>query len=234
MLLLTDSGLCTVWVVRECQCEDFIRHLPTIPCKSHVVLLVNRFEFGMKTTNHCILESLRLNLCPILNLVRWDILHIVCFVIRGPSVCAVSTYRLHQLVVLVRNGILRCLLRYAVNLCIYSLAFRLVSGCTIDLEQTLNLIKQRLLSLVVLSSELVSTLEHQMLKVVRQTCRLGRVILRAYTHGNHRLQTRLLLVYRHIDLQSVFECIYAGSGLIALYALVAITARNGNHRNYNC
>ena len=177
MLLLADGGLRTIRVVRECQLQEFVRYLPTVVCESHIVLLVDGLELGVEATNHSICETLRLHLCPVLNLIRWDILHIVCLVERSPRIGAIRTYCLHQLVVLVRNSILGCLLRYAVNLGVDGLALHLVGGCSVDFEQTLNLVEQRLLGLVVLCAELVGTLEHQMLEVVCQARSLGWVIL---------------------------------------------------------
>ena len=230
MLLLAESGLCAVWVVRECQLKEFVRHLPAVASKTHIILLVYGLKLGVEATNYSICKSLRLNLRPVLNLIRRDILHVVCFVKRRPGVCAVSSDCLHQLVVLVRYSILRSLLRYAVNLCVDGLALRLIGGCAIDLEQTLNLVEQWLLRLVVLCSKLVGTFEHQMLEVVRQTCSLGWVVLRTYTHRNHSLQAWLLLVHRHINLQSVVEGVDACCSLIALDRLVTVATRYCKHR----
>ena len=69
VLLLTDSGLCAVRVVRENSGEKIIKNLFAVACKSHIVLLIDGFQLGVEATNYSICKSLRLNLCPILNLI---------------------------------------------------------------------------------------------------------------------------------------------------------------------
>ncbi len=111
-------------------------------------------------------------------------------------------------------------------------ALGLVGGLTIDLEETLNLIQKGLLGSVVRSTELLRTLEHQVLEVVRQTGGLGGVVLTAHLHGNGGLKTRGLLVYTHVDLQAVVQSVDAGLHGVARngFVLVFATSR-GQHRN---
>ena len=61
-----------------------------------------------------------------------------------------------------------------------------------------------------------------MLKVVSKTCSLCRVVLTTHTHRDNGLNSRLLLIYREIDLQSVVKRIDASTERIALDLLVAI------------
>ena len=62
----------------------------------------------METTDDHILETVALDLCPILNLVRRDVLRITGDIVRGKSVSTLGTDGCHQFVVLVGDEVLGC------------------------------------------------------------------------------------------------------------------------------
>ena len=160
MLLRTEYRVLTARVVGVEQLEDAVVGLVAVACERHIVLLVNGLKFGVEAANYIVREAIRLNLCPILHLIRGDILGVDSLVERCPSVGARSTDCRHQLVVLVGDCILRSLLRNAVNLSVDLLALGGVLGVAIELEENLDLLEQRSLSSVVRCTELLRALEH--------------------------------------------------------------------------
>ena len=76
---------------------------------------------------------------------------------------------------------------------------------TIGLVALFDVSQQRSLSLGIVRSELDGALEHQVLQIMGQTCRLCRVVLRTGPHGDIRLNPRPLLIHRQIHLQSVVQ-----------------------------
>ena len=106
VLLGTDGSLSAVGVGGEehsRQGFEFLRH---VACHTHVLLLVDGFEFGVEETEHGVLETLRLDFSPVLDLVRRDVLGVACHVVRCKSIRSVGTDHGHHLVILVGDGIL--------------------------------------------------------------------------------------------------------------------------------
>ena len=93
---------------------------------------------------------------------------------------------------------------------INSLAFCLIGRLTIHFEKLFDLIEQRFFLFIVLRTELLSSFEHQMFKIVRQTCRFGRIVFTTHANGDIRLNTRGLFIHSHIDLQAVIQSIDTG------------------------
>ena len=106
MLLSTDGGLCAIRMVRPQHLTQGSEQLTTVAGQSDVILLVNSLQLGVETANHHILETIGLDLSPVINLVRWDILGIASHVVRSVGIGTLSTNGSHQLVVLVRNKVL--------------------------------------------------------------------------------------------------------------------------------
>ena len=97
-----------------------------------------------------------------------------------------------------------------------------IGQLAISLVAFLNLLQIRSLSLRVGHTEVIRTLEHQMLQVVSQTCGLCRVVLGTRTHSDIRLDTRFFLVDAEINLQSVLQRVDTGLGHIALHLFIVI------------
>ena len=239
MLLSTQHGLASIGMVGEQRCVHRLIDLATVVGERHILLLVNGFELGVETANHNILETIRLDFEPILNLVRGNVLDINGHIVACIGVGALSTDRSHQLVVLVGNSQLRCLVADRVDTLVESLALSLVIGLAINLEQLLNLVEQRLLGLVVLRTELLRTLEHQVLEVVSQTGCLGGVVLTTHANSDVGLDSGLLVADRHIYFQTVIERIDTGLSRIALDALVSVLRsasreQHSRHDRHQC
>lgn len=224
MLLQTDDGMMSVRMIWHSQCDEFLERLAAVVGQAHVVLLVDGFEFGVESADNRILEAVCLNLRPVLDLVGRDVLDIGGFVARRPRIRTAGTDCGHEFVVFVRNGEFRRLLRHAVDLRVDCLALRIVGSRTVNFEQTLDFVEQRFLGCVILRTELLGTLEHQMFEIVSQTGRFGRVVLRADTDGNKRLHTRFLLVHRHVDFKSVVESIDTCGGRVARHRFRTCTS----------
>ena len=76
----------------------------------------------METTDDHILETVALDLCPVLNLVAWDVLGIAGHVVACEGVSALSSDSSHEFVVFIRDEILGSQLRNRVNLVVFLLA----------------------------------------------------------------------------------------------------------------
>ena len=150
----------------------------------------------METTDDHILETVALDLCPVLNLVAWNILGIAGDIIACEGVCTVCAYGCHKLIIFIRNEILCSQLRHRVNLVIFLLAESGILDKTIFFVTLGDVVEERLLSFWIVSAELLCSLEHKVLKVVSQTCCLGRIVFGTSTHSDISLDAWLFLVYR--------------------------------------
>ena len=222
VLLRTQHRLLAVGVVGEQRAVHRLIDLATVLRERHILLLVDGFKLGVETTNHNILEAVSLDFEPILDLIRGNVLDIHGHIVTRVGVGTLRTDGCHQLVVLVGNSQLRRLVADRVNALVDRLALSLVLGLAIDLEQLLNLVEHRLLGRIVLSTELLRTLEHQVLEVVSQAGGLRGVVLTTHTHSDIGLNTRFLLAYRHIDFQTVIQRVDTGLRGIALDAFIGV------------
>ena len=91
MFLGSDSGLCAVRVSREEQLAYGCKLLACVVGQRDVEFLVHSLKLGMETTDDHILESVALNACPVLHLVRRNVLHIASHVGRGIGIGAVGS-----------------------------------------------------------------------------------------------------------------------------------------------
>ena len=103
-----------------------------------------------------------------------------------------------------------------------SLALSLIASVAINLVASLDAVEQRLLTFIVGCTIRCSSLEHQMLKIMRQTCCFVRVVLTSNSHGNISLDTRFYLIYSEIYFQTIVECIDASLQRIAVNSLIVI------------
>ena len=109
MLLRTEYGLRAVGVVgEECRVKR-LPYLARIARERHVFLLVDGLQLGVEAADDGVAEAVGLNLRPVLNLVRGDVLDVDGHVLRRVGVGARGADGGHQLVVLVGNGDFRCL-----------------------------------------------------------------------------------------------------------------------------
>ncbi len=97
-----------------------------------------------------------------------------------------------------------------------------IGFCAVNLEQCLDRVEHRLLGGVVGGSEVLCAFEHQVLKVVGESCGLFRVVLAAYLDGDVGLHARSLLVDGHINLESVVESVDLRVHRISLDCLVLV------------
>ena len=198
------------------------KELTLVAAQSDIILLIDSLQLGVETTYHHVLESVGLDLCPVLNLVRRDILRITGHVVRGVGVRPFCTDGCHQLVILIGNEILGCHLRDRVDLVVSLLTRIRIRQLAISLIALFNLCEQRGLSLGVIRTKLFRALKHQVLQVVSQSCRFRRVILRTCTYSDECLDAWFLRVYREIYLQTVVEGIDARLHLIARHCFILI------------
>ena len=100
---------------------------------------------------------------------------------------------------------------------------------TIGLVTLFYLVEQGRFCCRIVGTKQLGALEHQMLQVVGQARRLGRVVLRARAHGDIGLNTRLVLIDRKIHLQSVVKRVDASLRQIALDGLVLVVFSLSGH-----
>ena len=162
----------------------------------------------MESTDNHILETVTLDLRPVLNLIAGDILRIACHIVRGIGIRALGTNGSHQLVVLIGDEVLGSELTHGVNLMISLSACLRVCESAIGLITQFDLCQKRSLRLSIVSTELFGALKHQVLQVMSQSCCLCGVILRTCTYSDIRLNPRLLVIHREIHLQPIVQGIY--------------------------
>ena len=235
MLLGADDGLRAVGVIEEEHRAEGVDHGPCIAGQTHVVLLIDGLKLGMKAADDAVLEAIGLDLGPVLDLVRGDVLGVAGDVEVRVRVRARGADSGHQLVVLVGDGILRSLVADAIDLTIECLAFGLVGGFAIDFKKAFDLVEEGLFGLIVRRPEVSGALEHEVLKVVRQAGGLCWVVLSAYANGDISLDAGRLFVDAHVDLQAVVEGVDAGLQRVAVDRLIVrfcartLAIRGGKH-----
>ena len=112
VLLRTQRGLKSIRMIREEHLTTCSKEFSGVSGKTDVILLVNSLELCVETTYNHILETISLNLSPVLNLVRRDIFCVASYIIRGVSISTISAYCCHQFVVLIGDEVLGSHLRY--------------------------------------------------------------------------------------------------------------------------
>ena len=106
MLLRTDGGLQTVWVVGPQHLADGGKELAAVLCNTDIVFLIYRLQLSMETADDHILETVSLNLRPVLYLVAGDVFRVARHIVRGIGIRSLCTDSSHQLVVFIGNEIL--------------------------------------------------------------------------------------------------------------------------------
>ena len=81
-----------------------LENLVEIASKINIVFLVNGLKLGMESSDNQILESIRLNLSPVIYLVAWNILNVASNILACIGIASNRTNLSHQLVVLVCHG----------------------------------------------------------------------------------------------------------------------------------
>ena len=195
VLLRTDGGLCAIRMGRRELLAQSLPQLVAVIRQIDIILLIHRLELGMEAANHHILETVALDLSPVLNLVAGDILRIAGHIVRGEGVGSFSTDSGHQLVVLVGDEVLGCHLRDAVDLMVFLLAGLGIRQSAVFLVALFDLVEQGCFGSHVVRAEMGSALKHQVLQIVRQTGGLCRIVLRTCTHGDIGLNARTLRVH---------------------------------------
>ena len=232
VFLRTESGLCTIRMVREQRACDRFKQLASVLCRVHVAFFVYGFQLGVESADYQTLETVCLNLRPVFNLVAWDVFHIASHIITGIGIGSFGTDSPHQLVVFIRNEISGRFVGKAVYHAVNGLAFSLIGSLAIHFELFFDGIEKRFFHFVVHGSILLGTLEHEVFQVMRQTGSFGRVVLATYTNGNISLNARSFLVDGHIDLQTVVQCVDLGVQRVIRHSgIVVLAPCTGNKRH---
>ena len=224
VFLRTDGGLCTIRVVREEGAHDCLNHLLAIESRVHVTFFVHGLQFGVESTDHQVLETVCLNLRPVLNLVARNVFHVASHIVAGIGIGTTGTDSGHQLVVFIRDEVSGSFVRKAVDNVIDGLAFGLICRLAIDFELCLDGIEKRLFGFVVHGSVLLCTLEHEVFQVVRQTGGFGWVVLTAHTYSDVGLYAWSFLIHGHVNLQSIAQGVHLGIHRVIGYGGVLILA----------
>ena len=224
VLLRADGGLRAVGVRREEHGAQGFPNLAAVLGDADVVFFIHGFQFGVEPTDDHVLETVGLDLGPVLDFIRRDVLSVAGHVVGGVGVGAFSADGRHELVVLVGDEILGGQLAHRVDFVIGHAAFLGVGEGAVFLITRLDVVQERLLGGRVGGAELVGALKHQVLKVVSQASGLGGVVLRAGAHGDVGLDARLFVVDAQVDLQAVVERVDAGFAEVALHGLKFVLA----------
>ena len=224
VLLRADSGLCAVGVVGEEHGAQGFPGLAGVLGDTNVVLLVHGLKFGVEATDDHVLEAVGLNLGPVLDFVRGDVLGVAGHVFRSVGVGAFRTDGRHELVVLVGDEILRGQLAHRVDFVVGDAAFLGVGEGAVLLVASLNVVKEHLLGFSIGGAEIRCSLEHQVFQIVGQARGLRRIVLRTRAHRDVGLDARLFLVDAQIDLQAVVERVDTGFAEVALHGFILVLA----------
>ena len=106
VILRADGGLHAVRMMREQLGQQGIVELVGVVGQVDVILLVDGFQLRVESTNHHVLKTVRLNLGPVLYLIRGNVLRVARHVVAGVGIGAFGSDGRHQFVVFVGNEIL--------------------------------------------------------------------------------------------------------------------------------
>ena len=233
VFLRAEHGVLTVRNIRIKQLVDRQIHFLHVHRGVHIKLLVNGLEFGMEAAYYEVLEAVGLDHRPACQFSgRYH------FVIAGTLVaregidtgCADST---HQFVELIRHRNLGILIGERVDKMVYSLALSRVCRRAVEFVERIDGVEVRQLFLVVGRAVRLRTLEHNMLLVVRQTCRFQRVILTSGAHGDERLYLGFLLVLTQIYGKAVIKCVDTRLQRVTIYCTIRVLLA-GTHQSNGC
>ena len=222
IFLCSQYGLGAVRMMWEKGRKHCFVYLARIFGQRHVFLFVYRFQFCVESTDDAILKTVCLYFCPVVYLVRRNVVFINRLVERGISIGTGSTDGSHQLVIFVGDGQFGSFVRQAVYLMVNGGALCFIGGFPVYFELLLDLVQQQFFGFIVLCSELFGSFEHQVFKIVSQPGGFGRVIFTTYTYGDIRLYAWLFFVDGHIDLQPIVKCVNTCFQRIVGHCLVAV------------
>ncbi|MPM34035.1 hypothetical protein SDC9_80616 [bioreactor metagenome] len=205
MFLCSQHGLFSVRMMWKQGGKHFFIHFPAVAGERHVFFFVNGFKLCMETADYVVLKTVRLNFCPVLDLVRRDIFRVNRHVETCIGVGSRCSNGFHQFIVLVWNGQFGCSIRDTVNLFVNCPSPHIVFRSSIFFEQVFYLLQHRLFLCIILRSELLCTLKHQMFKIVSQPGGRCRIVFPAHAYGNVGLNAGSLRIHTHINFQSVIQ-----------------------------
>ena len=216
MLLSTDGGLSAIRMIGEEFGHEGFVLLVHVVGQSDVIFLVDGLQLGVETADDHILETVGLYLCPILNLIGRNVLCVASHIVRSEGIRTFGSDGCHQFVVFVGDEVFGGKLAHGVNLVVLLSAQGFVGDGAVFLVPLFDVGKERSLCLGVGGSKLACALEHQVLEIVGQTRRFGRVVLRTRAYGNVRLYAGFLLVDGKVNFESVLQRVDACRSGIAL------------------
>ena len=222
VLLGADSGLDSVRMTGKQHRINSFHCLGVILRQAHVLLLIDRFQLGVEAADHGMDEPVSLDLGPIIDLVGGNILLIDGHISGCEGIGACRSDDGHQFVIFIGDGYLGRLIADRVYDMIQSHPLLGVDLGPIFLEKASDLLKHGLLGLIIRGSETLGALEHQVLKVMGQTCGLMRVVLASNSNRDVSLKARSLLINSHIHLEPIVQGIYFRIHRIAFDGLILV------------
>ena len=234
VFLGAERGLGAVRMMGEQGLAQAFPDLVAVVRERHVLLFVDGLELGMEAADHVVAEAVRLDSRPVVYLVGRDVLGIDGLVIGGPGVRSVGAYDRHQLVVFVRNRKFGGFVAHGIYPVVDGLALRFVLRFAVGLEELFDLVQHGLFGLIVARSELLRSLEHQVLEVVGEAGGLRRVVLAADLDSDIGLDARLILIDGHVELEPVVQGVDLCSERIALHAFIAGSAGKEHEQQMGC
>ena len=197
----------------------------------------------MKQAQYRIAEALRLQFNPFVQGIGGDIVDIHRLLEAGKRIRALCANALAHLVVFVGDSQAGSPGAGRINQAVDGFAFGFVIALVVAFVEGVDFVEHFFLCFPVQGSVFFGSLEEHMLEVMGQACVVGRIILAAGFHGNHRLHPRLFLVHGSDEGESIghfviprFERV-AGvfghfpvgrlSGFPRADALLCLHARNG-------
>ena len=149
MLLRSDRCLDSVRMTGKQHGINRFHRFGIILREAHVLLLIDGLQLGVETPDDGMDEPVGLNLRPILYLIGRDIFLIDSHIIGSKGIGACRSDDGHKLVIFIGNSDLGSFVADRVDHMVEGNPLSGIGLCPVDFEQTADLIKHRLLSLVV-------------------------------------------------------------------------------------
>ena len=112
--------------------------------------------------------------------------------------------------------------------------FSLVGRLSVNLEKVFYFIEHRFFRRIVTRSELLSSLEHKVFEIMRESGGLRRIVLASDLDRNVGLDSRSFLVDAHVDLKAIVKRVNPCVHRIVLDRLILFRTRGRDERGNHC
>ena len=203
MIGLTDNSLSSIWMFLIEIRHERLHKVRTEFISIHVLFFENCFQFRLEQSENRMFEAMRIQFHPFFHLTNRESIEISHNLVGSKGIHHCRSHTVEQFIQLVWNSIFACLQRQSIYFLLDFLAAGIVgsSGKFIVLHN--NAVEVNLFGLVIDCSNLVSSLEHHVFKIMRSTCMVGWIVFSTSLNSDSAKNNRCIWVFVEIYAQAI-------------------------------